>query len=1018
MKKRKILYLFPLAGLILSGCSLEEIKSWVRDNVVEKARPVLEPILNPGKEEESKKEDEKKEDQKPSGEDQKPSGEGEGGHEEQAHEHVYSELIPEVPATCTEAGMKAHYTCTGCDKLFDADKHEVTQAQLVIAALGHQMIPHAKVDAHCETAGVEAYYECARCSKLFSDEQGAHEIQAPVVISATGHHLTAHAQVDATCTEAGSEAYWSCDDCNKLFSDANAEHEINAPVVIAALGHDYATEWTQGETSHYHVCSRCGDKKDEAEHEFTSWTTTTEASYEHSGLKTSACDVCGKVVEEVIPAKTAEIVYNFASCGNPNRPGSPENDAWNWGTTEGVTVVDYGEGGYAFKFSMTENDAITQAFYQTVNQTEKIEDGKVVSLEVKNSTNKQLKVSVKNRAWNVTGEQFNVAVGATQAITVGSVIYNRESDNPAQGLLAGFAIEFVATDSSAFVGDLLITAPTEPVACAHASVVHNVGVPSNPYTPKAGTLDHYYCQHCGRLYADEAKTIELQESQLVVPDSFAIQPNWSWDAIPVYDADYGVLYRSPATFNDTSDPNATHYCAIESASNEMPGTVKTLTFKFKNGTNQKLTFEIRSRAWNIWYDTLQVEAGQWGQYTYTRDQWNADPSGTHFGFCLRVVRDKSLGELPTGYIYNALPEIVSYSEEEIAQFDSRLASVNVVDSIEDDTYLASFIAGKAVIDDVYKVYGNEVPTSFVNKAVYDEYLPFYQTNKLLFDGTKLVSRWGYGDNNVTNIQSQVINGVPYNKLTVENATGLGNEGFAVSTPRTSDSALIQNASKFMLRIYNPTNAIVSLRVHGGWDDWNAFVKDLTPNSWNTLIIDTTPFVKGDYFGIQFVNADADLSGEWLISSIAHYAFNSAYIWGFGSGQSMTVAPSWGAAQKTGKDDRGVYALVMSGGTSTMTATEQVQPLDENVFDHVEFYVYNDTGVTVTLSSYGENAPTPGQINLGQAASGQWVKKTISIVDWNNMGIQTNNTYTRYITYSADEAFSGNIYVTAFLGVGK
>lgn len=947
-------------------------------------------------------------------------GEGEGGgeHVEPAHVHTYSALIPEDPATCTEAGKKAYYTCSGCDKLFDADKHEVTEAQLVIAALGHQMTPHAKVEAQCEAAGQEAYFECGRCHKLFSDEQGEHEIEAAQLISATGHqHLTAHQQVDPTCTEPGTEAYWSCDDCHKLFSDAQGEHEIAEPVAINALDHDYGTEWVQGEETHYHVCSRCGAKKDEAAHSADSWTVTTQPTYETEGVKTGTC-VCGKVLTQPVPKKTAENVYNFASKGNPDRPGSPDDDPWNWGTTEGISVVNFGVEGYAFKFSMSADDAITEAFYQTLNQTTKIEEDKVVTLQVKNGTDKELQMTVKNRSWNVSGEQFVVAAGEVQQFTVGAVIYNRESDNPAQGIYAGFAIQFLATDSGAFVGDILITAPTEPAVCQHTSVKHVTGTPAHPLDDATGVVDHYECAHCGKIYADEAKTVELTAQQIVAPADFAITPNWSWNAIPVYDADHGILYKSPATFNDTNNPDADHYCAIETSAKEITdGLVKSITFKFMNGTDQKLTFEVRTRAWNNWIDTLQIEPGQWGQYTYTRALWNSDKSGENYGFALRILRDKTLGELPTGFIYNALPEYTRYSNEEIAAMDARLASVNVVDGIQDDTYLASFIASRAVIDDINKAFGDEAPESFENKAIYEQYLPFFQTNKLLFDGSQKVSRWGYGDASVTDIQSQVINGVPYNKLTLANASGL-TEGFAVCTPRTDDSKLIQNADKFIIRIYNPANAKVSLRIHGGWDDWNAYVTDLVPQSWNTLIVDTAPFVKGDYFGLQFLNADADLSGEWLISSIAHYAFNSDYVWGFKSGHNMTVAPSWGHSAIKGYEDRAVYNPVMTEGTSTMTALENVKIVDAEKIDHIEFYVYNDTGTTITLSSYGDYG-TGTNNNLGQVSAGEWTKVTMSVEIWNDVGPNPGNgAYVRYITYFADVAFSGNIYVSAFVAVGK
>ena len=86
-KKVSMLLLGGLLVTALSGCSLQEIKAWVKQNVVQPARSVLDPVLNPGQQEEPKKEDEKKDDQKPDqGGDQggegEHGGEGEGGGEQ------------------------------------------------------------------------------------------------------------------------------------------------------------------------------------------------------------------------------------------------------------------------------------------------------------------------------------------------------------------------------------------------------------------------------------------------------------------------------------------------------------------------------------------------------------------------------------------------------------------------------------------------------------------------------------------------------------------------------------------------------------------------------------------------------------------------------------------------------------------------------------------------------------------------------------------------------------------------
>ena len=90
-----------------------------------------------------------------------------------------------------------------------------------------------------------------------------------------GHNYAAELTVDqeATCSEEGSGAY-HCIRC-----DAKGES-----VVIPKKEHSYSTEWSTDEASHWHECTGCGAKTDEAEHTDTD--------------KNHKCDVCEKVLSE------------------------------------------------------------------------------------------------------------------------------------------------------------------------------------------------------------------------------------------------------------------------------------------------------------------------------------------------------------------------------------------------------------------------------------------------------------------------------------------------------------------------------------------------------------------------------------------------------------------------------------------------------------------------------------------------------------------------------------------------
>ena len=122
---------------------------------------------------------------------------------------------------------------------------------------------------------------CYHCDGLFGREDhsgGTATCIAKAVCEkckAEYGEYAAHKGGTATCTEKAV-----CEICGQEYGDP--------------LDHDWATAWTQGDTTHYYACSRCTERKDEAPHSY-SWTyvdddtckgectcgaTTTEAHYD------------------------------------------------------------------------------------------------------------------------------------------------------------------------------------------------------------------------------------------------------------------------------------------------------------------------------------------------------------------------------------------------------------------------------------------------------------------------------------------------------------------------------------------------------------------------------------------------------------------------------------------------------------------------------------------------------------------------------------------------------------------
>ena len=176
--------------------------------------------------------------------------------------------VAEVPATCETAGVKAHWKCEVCGKLFsDAEgKTETTLERLAIPATGHAygepvwkwnddftasatftcandtshvetvnaaVTNEVTTAATCETTGVRTYTAKVTFEgKEYTDTKTE-------TLPATSHDTELVGAKDATCTEDGYTGDEVCKVCGVTVKQGE---------VIPALGHDYKDG----------KCSRCG----------------------------------------------------------------------------------------------------------------------------------------------------------------------------------------------------------------------------------------------------------------------------------------------------------------------------------------------------------------------------------------------------------------------------------------------------------------------------------------------------------------------------------------------------------------------------------------------------------------------------------------------------------------------------------------------------------------------------------------------------------------------------------------
>lgn len=185
---------------------------------------------------------------------------------------------------------------TGCAEIKDAASHNPDR------------------DAATEGAPIK----CTECGKVLT----------PALGHVHTSHLASVAAQAPTCTAPGNAAYWKCS-CDKLFSDDTATTETTlAAVTKAALGHDHSGPWVTADANeHWKVCARegCNEQLDKAVHTPSAWVNVGDG-YHHQ-----TCTVCERELTHEVCTFGQPLKYNATShweectkCGNKQNEAAHE----------------------------------------------------------------------------------------------------------------------------------------------------------------------------------------------------------------------------------------------------------------------------------------------------------------------------------------------------------------------------------------------------------------------------------------------------------------------------------------------------------------------------------------------------------------------------------------------------------------------------------------------------------------------------------------------------------------------
>ncbi len=148
-------------------------------------------------------------------------------------EHVHSPAaaVAEnvVPATCTAEGSYDEVVyCLECGE-------EISRTHKTIDKIAHNLTYVPAVAATEEAEGIKAHYVCSECNKLFSNAAGTIEVTAAdLVIPKLDHQHTLKFKPGkkATTTADGWKSYFYCSECGKYFNNALGEMELTWDQIV------------------------------------------------------------------------------------------------------------------------------------------------------------------------------------------------------------------------------------------------------------------------------------------------------------------------------------------------------------------------------------------------------------------------------------------------------------------------------------------------------------------------------------------------------------------------------------------------------------------------------------------------------------------------------------------------------------------------------------------------------------------------------------------------------------------
>ena len=521
------------------------------------------------------------------------------GHTQTVPATVTDEVTTEP--TCDKEGLRT-YTA----KVTFDGKEYIDTKTAPIPAKGHTLTAVAEVPATCETAGVKAHWKCSVCGKLFSDVEGNTEITLEkLTIPATGHaygepvwkwtddfkatatftcandathvenvtaEVTSAVTTPAACETTGVRTYTA----KVTFKDK--EYTSTKTEVIPATGHAYGEpvwKWTDGfEATATFTCANNAAHVKNVTATVTN-AVTTEATCESTGTRTYTAKVTfdGK---DYTDTKTETLPATSHAYGEP---------VWKWNDdfTASATFTCANNAAHVKNVTATvTNEMTTEATCETTGvrtYTAK------VTFEDKEYTDTKTEVipaighayGAPVWKWNddfTASATFTCANDASHVEKVDATVTSEVTEGSCE---VGGTRTYTAKVT--FEGKEYTDTKTEVIPAAGHTLTAVAEVPATCET--AGVKAHWKCEVCGKLFSDAGGKTATTLEKLAIPATGHAYgaPVWKWTDD----------FKATATFTCGND--ASHVKTVNAAVTNEVTTAATCKADGVRTYTAKVTFE-------------------------------------------------------------------------------------------------------------------------------------------------------------------------------------------------------------------------------------------------------------------------------------------------------------------------------------------------------------------------------------------------------------------------------------------